>query len=99
MTEKRYPRTLQEAFGPYTSEQIDGGKPRDPLWVRCFYWLIALLAVGCFLSQLTGCSEPMTNDQVIAEVKKCHDAGMNANRYSHTWGPQTTHVVCGTVKR
>lgn len=51
---KRMPRTLTEAFGPYTDSQIEGAdpKPRDPLWVRCFYWAIAVLAAGCLLAQV-----------------------------------------------
>lgn len=51
---KRMPRTLQEAFGPYASSEIEGAdaKPRDPWWVRCMYWVIAVLATGCLLSQV-----------------------------------------------
>jgi hypothetical protein len=50
---KRMPRTLAEAFGPYTSSEIEtGDRPRDPLWVRCTYWVICVLAVGLMLAQV-----------------------------------------------
>lgn len=44
---RRYPRTLQQAFGPYTSSQLDDPTPyRGPFWtpVRVAFALTYLAA-------------------------------------------------------
>lgn len=47
MNTRRYPRTLQEAFGPHTSVRIE--EPRDPNerthWVLYALAVIAVLAI------------------------------------------------------
>jgi len=42
----------------------------------------AYLIVGLFW--LIGCSKALTNDQIIAEVKKCHDAGLDVRELTNT---------------
>lgn len=47
----------------------------------------------------TGCEPlPMSNDQVIAEVKKCHDAGMEARIVEYGDGHGVHHVECSLPK-
>lgn len=59
-------------------------------------WIMALGLAAMLggLLMLSGCGG-MTNDQVIAEVKKCHAAGMDARAYSNiVTEPEASHVVC-----
>jgi hypothetical protein len=91
---RRYPRTLQEAFGPHTSRHVHVDAPRASLRAWAAYLAIVAIALAC--AALTGCWPAMTNDSVIAEVKKCHDAGMNAKLYRNEFRPGITHVVCTT---
>lgn len=51
-------------------------------------YLIALCAIF-----LLGCAKPLTNDQIIAETKKCHDAGMNVVTQSDESG-DVYKVIC-----
>lgn len=44
MNTRRYPRTMQEAFGPHTSRQIHEPTPRTPLHEKALY-AVALIAV------------------------------------------------------
>ena len=44
---------------------------------------------------LTGCSEPMTNDKVIAEVRKCEQANMYSEVWRERfWDGNVTNVYC-----
>lgn len=45
MNTRRYPRTMQEAFGPYTSSKIE--EPRSPLEVH--EWALYVTAVLCLV--------------------------------------------------
>lgn len=46
MTTKRHPRTLQEAFGPYTSDYINEEKESDWTWAAVsFVATLALLLI------------------------------------------------------
>lgn len=47
-TEKRYPRTLQEAFGPYTSMDFGDRGPRHPSRTTLVLSIVAL-AIGAAL--------------------------------------------------
>lgn len=47
MNTHRHPRTLQEAFGPYTSARIDDGR-RPALWPWVLYFA-ALAALALFV--------------------------------------------------
>lgn len=42
---------------------------------------------------LAGCDE-MTNDQVIAEVKKCEAAGLKAQQVQNIFKYQTSRINC-----
>lgn len=44
MNTRRHPRTLQEAFGPYTSRQIDEPKRPTPAQDIALYVLAVLVA-------------------------------------------------------
>ncbi len=57
-------------------------------------WTCLIATVAFVVIVLSGCGESMSNDQVIAEVKKCHAAGMGARMYNTAWTPATTHVIC-----
>lgn len=94
MNTRRYPRTLEQAFGPYTSRHVHVDAPRASLRAWAAYLLVLTVAVVC--AGLSGCWPAMSNDTVIAEVKKCHDAGMNAKLYRNELRPSITHVVCTT---
>jgi hypothetical protein len=97
MNTRRYPRTLQQAFGPHTSRELYTEPPRSSL--RAWAAYLAILAIALVCAVLTGCSPAMTNDAVIAEVKKCHEAGMNAKLYRNEFRPGITHVVCTSQDR
>lgn len=45
-TTKRFPRTLTEAFGPYTSDHIDEPSPRVYMTVaEWVFYIITLIAI------------------------------------------------------
>lgn len=47
MNARRYPRTLQEAFGPYTSQHVqEPGTGRMSRGDKAFTWFCALALVG-----------------------------------------------------
>lgn len=48
MTTKRYPRTMQEAFGPYTSHDIYEETERGGLWPVVSFAATLALAVILF---------------------------------------------------
>lgn len=50
-----------------------------------------LLALALLLA---GCREPMTNDAVVKEHKKCLEAGMRTNILMDGWTNQTVAVQC-----
>lgn len=66
--------------------------------------LIALILVGC--SKAPGCGEsppavaskwkPMTNDEIIAETKKCESADLSAEalKVEAEFGSQTVLIQC-----
>lgn len=41
---------------------------------------------------LAGCS--MSNDEIIAETKKCEDAGMDAQQLARVWDYRVQQVQC-----
>lgn len=43
-TTRRYPRTLQQAFGPYTSREVEPMRSKPSKWERA---ADALFAVAC----------------------------------------------------
>lgn len=45
---------------------------------------------------LCGCDKPLTNDQIISEVKKCEAAGLKAHLYvDNEWAEyKITYVQC-----
>ena len=43
---------------------------------------------------LAGCQESMTNEQIIAEVKKCEQAGLRAKLFFIGYGDIPKKVVC-----
>ena len=46
---------------------------------------------------LSACSpdyQPMTNDEIIAEVKKCESAGLDAERFSKGIDYKTYRIEC-----
>jgi uncharacterized cupredoxin-like copper-binding protein len=36
----------------------------------------------------------MTNDEIISETKKCHEAGMGVETYQNSFSAGTTKIVC-----
>ena len=56
------------------------------------YLLITLLLVA-------GCMEPISNDEIISETKKCEDAGMDATVYHNGLTLQPERVECVPRKR
>lgn len=50
---------------------------------------VALLATGFGM----GCARPMNNDQIIREVNKCRDAGMDA-RYAWDMSGRVQSISC-----
>lgn len=50
---RRYPRTLQEAFGPHTSRDLHTKPPRASL--RAWAMYLAVLAIALACAALTGC--------------------------------------------
>lgn len=65
MNTRRFPRTLQEAFGPHTSRRIDEPRPRTPRHEKVLY-AVALIAVLVVVG-LSGCSGD-TVEKVIDEL-------------------------------
>lgn len=49
-------------------------------------------AILCALLALAGCG--MTNEEIIAEVKKCHAAGMKAKSFVDGLSMRTMHIEC-----
>ncbi len=45
-TERRYPRTLEQAFGPYTSRSLHVEMPRNSRAVKTLYAVLLILAIG-----------------------------------------------------
>lgn len=52
--------------------------------------IIIILIISAFA--LTGCG--MTNDEVIAEAKKCEEAGYNVIQSNNSFGYGTYKVIC-----
>jgi hypothetical protein len=52
---RRYPRTLEQAFGPYTSRHVHVDAPRSSLRAWAMYLLILALAIVG--AMLTGCTK------------------------------------------
>lgn len=46
----------------------------------------------CALLLLAGCS--MSNDEIIAETKKCEAAGMEAQQLAHMWSYSVVKIQC-----
>ena len=48
-TTRKYPRTMQEAFGAHTSDEIDDGEPKDAkwfAWALLIIWIATLVLIG-----------------------------------------------------
>jgi hypothetical protein len=51
MNTRKFPRTLQEAFGPYTTNQIEEAKepyqwaPQFPIFIGFYAWAVILMIV------------------------------------------------------
>lgn len=52
---RRYPRTLQEAFGPHTSRHVHVEAPRASLRAWAMYLAIVAIALACAV--LAGCTK------------------------------------------
>lgn len=52
----------------------------------------SLIAVG-FAAFLIGCSG-LTNDQIIAETRKCREAGMGVATVTNLFTYETEKVIC-----
>jgi len=50
MNTRRHPRTLQEAFGPYTSRDISDPKGETPAWWTA---IVCIAAVGAVIVWVT----------------------------------------------
>lgn len=46
-TPRRYPRTLQEAFGPHTSRHLHIEQPRSSLRSWAIYLAVLAIALAC----------------------------------------------------
>lgn len=58
---------------------------------RLMLIFLILTACGC------GCGQqlkPMTNDEVIAECKKCDAAGLKIERVYNDWTKETIRINC-----
>lgn len=42
---------------------------------------------------MTGCGDPLTNDEIIAETKKCQNAGLTTGYHSN-WRGELVRIVC-----
>jgi hypothetical protein len=60
---RRYPRTLEQAFGPYTSRHVHVDAPRSSLRAWAVYLLILALAIVG--AMLTGCGRRVDADAGI----------------------------------
>jgi len=56
--------------------------------------IVVLLLSGCGFPK----REPMTNEEIIAEVKKCEEAGLGASMYSQGYSDATALVQCDIKK-
>lgn len=54
-TPRRYPRTLQEAFGPHTSRHVHVEAPRASLRAWAVYLAAVAIALAC--AALAGCNK------------------------------------------
>lgn len=53
--------------------------------------LILILAVGC--------REPMTNEEIIAQMKLCESGGMEGHQYAEGFGWETVRVECRPIRK
>jgi len=53
-----------------------------------------LLLAVLVCSLLCACDKPMTNDEIIAEKKKCDDAGMTPQIIYSGWTYEVMHLQC-----
>ena len=52
------------------------------------------LIVAIVASFLCGCERTMTNDQIIAETKKCEAAGLKADPMVNGWTGAVRNIQC-----
>lgn len=59
-------------------------------WGFCFFVVLALCLTGC-----SPIAQPMTNEEVVAAVKYCHDNGFDAEQWRRFgWDGATVIVHC-----
>jgi hypothetical protein len=85
-TPRRYTRTMQEAFGPYTSRHIHVEPPRSSL--RAWAAYLAILAIALACAVLTGCSDAKADGEHTwpkSEVRKTtpDEHGVVCYQYVH----------------
>ena len=57
--------------------------------------IILLAAIAVTAGAMVGCDPPpMSNDDIVREVKKCQDAGLEPE-FGRDWGGNTRRVQCG----
>ena len=77
MNTRRHPRTLQEAFGPYTSSRIHTGETALlPRWVNRAAIAVLIAALGGSLILPTGCTTE--HDAAVAIEQDAETAAMQA---------------------
>lgn len=95
----RTPRNLSECrWNPHMAPIEKSFRPHKSVRFDRWLKLLSLLAILLCLAALSGCDQPMHNDQIIVEVKKCREAGLVPRLYSHTWEPGVTSVVCAVPR-
>ena len=94
MNTRRYPRTMQEAFGPYTSRHVHVDAPRSSLRAWAVY--LAVLALAIAGAMLAGC----TKAEAASEVSIITTGHTQPDEYGvvcyRAW--QTNGISCVKVK-
>jgi hypothetical protein len=61
---------------------------------RALFWIAAAIAAIAICGLLGGCGRGMTNDEIIAETKKCNAAGLKPVAYYYELTQGISKIVC-----
>jgi hypothetical protein len=95
MNTRRYPRTLEQAFGPYTSRHVHVDAPRASLRAWAAYLLIVALAIAA--AMLAGCTRVEATptigpDRLLKTEPDEHGV------VCYQWDHGNAHISCVKVK-
>lgn len=58
--------------------------------------ILLVFVILIFVLAASGCSDPLTNNEIIVESEKCIEAGYEADRIVRLWDMRVYGIQCGS---